>query len=692
MATTAKQYNQSAAKKLMTYSDLAQTKSFTIESPTLNQQVTLGYFPPQSGPGQLHIETAEVVLLGSSTPSVSFQIRSDPSRSATGKLIGSGTATSTTTPDVFDIDTATADWSWIKFTAVSGTVDAVTINLTFRGGAGDTRAVPVPPPPPPPAFNTISWTTVPTAAVGEREIHVAVGGSDTGSYGDDMGGGEIMGDSNNPFATPGYGKGFMRSGHGDRLMLNKGDTWDESLGTWTLSGESAARPMVVMSYGTGARPILRTGSSNGISTSGAISHFWLKGIEFYGHTFNGADTTYGIAFNPAVHNNVLIENCCAHSYRYGIYLSGQQVGSVYTWVGMATNFTVRGNTVYDCHRDVFGYTSQAGVSAGMYTYNINGLLVEFNCFQRNGFNNPTYINYLRRNIYHDNVNLNAIYRSNLLFGTDGIQLRAGGELTGNVISQACSAITLGAGSIPVQTTGVVVTCEDNVILEGQDRLAAAQIRNSGITVSNVTGGTIKRNIVASGGCVDATLTPCAWWFSNTASYLHNCRNTVIQDNIAHNWGGYGLYFDGPLGNYAANTFSNNVIQNPDNTVFYEGGGEDGQVVQASAAFTGGVGAQFAFSDNHYNKAAGAGVDVRQNSVNISFATWFSQTGDSGSLDAEVTYDDPDRTIGTYNVTLGGADDHTEFEDACVAMDEDTWDDDYTAPAVVAYIKEGFTEV
>lgn len=691
MATTAKQYNQSAAKKFMTYSDLAQTKSFTIESPTLLQQVTLclAHTP-------LAIESISAVLVGADDPLVRFEIRQNTDRSATGALIGpqANNITSTTDGQTFTgfeslgKSIPEGHWAWLKITDVQGTVASVTITLTLRGGVGDTRAVPVPPPPPPPPFNTITWTTVPTAAVTEREIHVATGGVDSYSTFD-----ATHGSESNPYATIACGKSWMRTGHGDRLMLNKGDTWDESLGTWNMSGESAARPMVVMSYGTGARPILRTGSSNGISTSGAISHFWLKGIEVYGHTFNGTDTTYGFAFNPAVHNDILIENCCVHNYRDGLYLSGQNVGSVYTWVGMATNFTVRGNTVYGCHRDVQGYTSGAGVSAGMYTYNINGLLVEFNCFQRNGYNNPTYTNYLRRNIYHDNVNLNAIYRSNLLFGTDGIQLRSGGELTGNVISRACSAITLGAGSPPVQTTGVVVTCEDNVILEGQDTVLAASIKNSGITISNVTGGTIKRNIIASGGCVSALGAPTAIWFSNTllpgSTYLHNCRNTVIQDNIAHNWGGYGVYFDNPLGNYEDNTFSGNVFQNPDNTVFYTGGQQDGEVVYSWPALTAD---QFSFSDNNYASATGADVDVISGGVVLTFAQWFSATGDSGSAEGEVAYDDPDRTIGTYNVTLGGADDHTEFEDACVAMDEDTWDDDYTAPAVVAYIKEGFTEV
>lgn len=686
MAAKPKQYNQSAAKKLMTYSDLAQTKSVTIDSPTFLQEVTL--FLAYTN---VNIETIQAVLVGSDDPLVRFELRAGTSRAASpGKLIGvqANNVTSTTTPDVFSFDVAQNgpvedNWLWLKITDVQGTVDSITLTLTCRGGVGDTVAVAPPPPPPPPDFDTITWTTVPTVNAADRDIYVS---SSTGADSTTFDG--THGSITNPYATIAAGKAKMRAAHGDRMWLKKGDTWTEAIGTWTLSGYDATRPMIVGAYGTGARPKLNTGSANCVTAdSVAISNVWFMGIEAYANTYNGTDTIYGVAINGQTHNNLLIENCYFHKYRYGVYIAGTNVGSTYPGSLSAQNVTVRGCTVANCYRNVSGYSSGAGVSAGIYTYNINGLLVEFCCFDRNGYNDPAYVNYLRRNVYHDNVNQNAIYRSNLFFGTDGIQLRSGGELTGNVFSRACSAITLGAGTPPVDPAGISVTCEDNVILEGQDVVAAASIRNSGITISNVTGGTIKRNIVASGGTLSALATPCAWWFSNTASYRHNCRNTTIQENITHNWGGYCIYFDNPVGNYASNVFSGNVFQNPDNTIFYAP--EGGRVIQSFPALTR---TQFSFSNNHYLPATGSSVNVSSGGSTMTLAQWFTATGDSGSANAEVVYVDPDRTIGTYNVTLGGADDHQEFEDACIAMDMDTWDDDYTAPPIVAYLKEGFTEV
>src|SRR5690349_8158240 len=101
MAAKIKRYNQSTAAKLMTYSDLAQTKSITIENPTLLQQVTLFYTTTN-----INIESISAVLVGSADPLVRFEIRCDPSRAASpGKLVGvqANNITSTTTPDEFTL-------------------------------------------------------------------------------------------------------------------------------------------------------------------------------------------------------------------------------------------------------------------------------------------------------------------------------------------------------------------------------------------------------------------------------------------------------------------------------------------------------------------------------------------------------------------------------------------------------------
>src|SRR4051794_30747748 len=49
-------------------------------------------------------------------------------------------------------------------------------------------------------------------------------------------------------------KSLMRNGMPDEMLLKRGDTWNESFGTWRTSGRSATEPQLVGAYGTGERP------------------------------------------------------------------------------------------------------------------------------------------------------------------------------------------------------------------------------------------------------------------------------------------------------------------------------------------------------------------------------------------------------------------------------------------------------
>ena len=77
-------------------------------------------------------------------------------------------------------------------------------------------------------------------------------------------------DSNNglseaaPKRTIAAGKALMRDNFPDWLLLKCGDTWDEPIGTWPNSGRSLTEPTLISSYGTGERPFLRTGTSDGV--------------------------------------------------------------------------------------------------------------------------------------------------------------------------------------------------------------------------------------------------------------------------------------------------------------------------------------------------------------------------------------------------------------------------------------------
>lgn len=76
-----------------------------------------------------------------------------------------------------------------------------------------------------------------------------------------------------PCATPGKAQLLLRNNQPDWLLVKKGDSWPYGLnynaigfqnGAWNENGKSTAEPMLIGSYGTGARPLF---FANGVDTS-----------------------------------------------------------------------------------------------------------------------------------------------------------------------------------------------------------------------------------------------------------------------------------------------------------------------------------------------------------------------------------------------------------------------------------------
>ena len=88
-----------------------------------------------------------------------------------------------------------------------------------------------------------------------------------------------------PVRTLAKASSLVRNGSGDEMLLKRGDTWHESLGTWTKSGRSASEPIVIGAYGTGARPTVASGSGRapvtGTNTYRTVNHLAIMGIRFY---------------------------------------------------------------------------------------------------------------------------------------------------------------------------------------------------------------------------------------------------------------------------------------------------------------------------------------------------------------------------------------------------------------------------
>lgn len=106
--------------------------SVCIEYPLNNEDVSIGFWN-----AAMTITEMRAVLVGSSTPSITWTIRHSTDRSATGNEVVTGgtTTTSTTTgSDVTSFNDATVPADshvWLETTAKSGSVDSLVVTLIF---------------------------------------------------------------------------------------------------------------------------------------------------------------------------------------------------------------------------------------------------------------------------------------------------------------------------------------------------------------------------------------------------------------------------------------------------------------------------------------------------------------------------------------------------------------------------------
>ncbi|MEK6821473.1 MAG: hypothetical protein AABY11_03690, partial [archaeon] len=112
----------------------------------------------------------------------------------------------------------------------------------------------------------------------------------------------------------------LRSGSPDWMLLKKGDAFPyvasngaiDLVGSsttdrrWKKGGKSPNEPLLVSSYGTGARPLLRTGDRVAIATDGGggtpkpLSYIAFVGLHFEAKTWNGAMGNDGVGDQEGV--------------------------------------------------------------------------------------------------------------------------------------------------------------------------------------------------------------------------------------------------------------------------------------------------------------------------------------------------------------------------------------------------------
>jgi len=497
-----------------------------------------------------------------------------------------------------------------------------------------------------PIATTDGWSDLPVHP-SARLIYVSASGSDSS---DGLSEGA-------PKLTLAAAKAMLRDGQADRLLLKRGDTWDgEHISTGSISGLSAAYPMVIGAYGTGARPVIdNPDSGTSIDANGTGAFIAVIDLEVTASGWDGnAGNPYGIVFYGQW-SDILIEGCYVHRNFVNISLQGTGGGTQHA------NLTVRRNIIADAFK-----VGAAEHSQGVFIGEAAGGLVEENVIDHNGWNegvsgaDPTVF---RHNVYLAPESTSGFtVRKNIVARGAATGLRSCGD-------------TCEYNLLPANPNGIAMGADNQVI-----RYNVVLDSRNIVDVSNEIGGGIVGD--CAGPCeIYGNVLALRSTTGNSNTYalqFHgpNSGTVNVHDNIVYDWfnsdgQGLSIYSDFP-----GLTFASNDVQMV----------SGGWCCKADPNGT----AHPVFAGNRwYSGAADQRVfSTPGGSYFVAWATFQAESGETGSYGA-VSYTDPGRGIPGYMATLSGTQTLAGFLAQARLQERGNWRAEYEALTVVNWVRAGY---
>ena len=344
-------------------------------------------------------------------------------------------------------------------------------------------------------ISTDGWTQVAPSA-DSRIIYVS------SSVGNDAN----SGTSSAPVRSLGKAASLTRSGMPDHILLKRGDTW-----TWPLilstSGRSGDEPLLIGSYGSGPRPILKTGTTPALQTGAPIAHVVVTDLQLVGPG-NGQDVN-GFEFMDRV-SGLLMENIRVTGFGFG--------GVIQPLSGRSADITIR--------RCVIHENWKPGMSQGVYIEGVDRLTLIENLFDYNGWREgmkaPTKFDH---NVYVQDDPTDGSQPVRQLVVRNNISLRSAAQGmklqprdSSIIVGNLCAYCGIGIGS--GQTGGEF---SDNVVTEGIYRAEAMP----GIGVIGAFAATLMRGNIAVNVATPGQGYPVAYDISGQPS--------TWADNVEWRW-------------------------------------------------------------------------------------------------------------------------------------------------------------
>jgi len=515
------------------------------------------------------------------------------------------------------------------------------------------------------------WTDI-TPSSDSRLIYVSNSGSDSNNGLS----------SASPVKTISKAKSLLRSGSPDWMLLKRGDAWSENLSGWNKSGRNDEEPMVIGAYGSGERPTLNTGTGIGFKNSGAVSHLSIMGIEFHANSRDTESSSYNgtTSGNYGFHtmgnlDDILIEDTVFDDYTYNM--------SVTAYDGEITDFRLRRSIITDAW-------STTGKAQGMYVDEVNGLLLEDNVFDHNGWNTDVSgagATMYSHGVYMSARNDNVVIRGNVFADSSshGLMARAGGVIEDNLFLRNPINMTFGGGA-SVTAGGVSGRVKGNVILDSRDINGSK--RGMGIEIANTKVGAdvvVSDNII-SGDTTQRNMPAITFNTNSDASNVSQAvglNDLTIKDNIVYDWySAWNLSSSFKLGGTGNNAVNDLKVQDND---FQQT--TNSKLVKLA---TGSNNSEVSFSGNRYADDSTSSGWFQVGSTTTSFDKWKSSV-ESTAQSTSAGYTDPGRSISDYVSSIGKSGGLSTFLDGARDQERTDYDGKFSAAAVINYVRKGYAE-
>jgi hypothetical protein len=370
-----------------------------------------------------------------------------------------------------------------------------------------------------------AWTPIPPPDAAARLVHVS------SSAGKNTNDGHTP---DSPVESIAKALSLLRDNTGDRLLLRRGDTFRESFGGWAKSGRSPQQPLLITAYGDGPRPrVVSPGSA--FSVLSAEPHdLALVGLHLTAAGRDPASPDFDPA-SPAGHGvriirpvaNLLVEDCRIDHFVNNLTLTaGDGPGA------RLSNVRVRRCQILDAWSAGGAFSGQ-----GLYATGCDGLLLEDNVFDHNGWNElvpGAAPNVYRHNLYLSAANTGVAVRGNVIANASshGLQLRGGGDVSDNLfLSNALHCLIAGPRG----------RFRNNVVLGGRD-IDAHNPRGFGLTLA-CADGLAERNLFAQKPATTGGALAVQRGEWTPPGPMH----AAFVANLVHGWSGNGLDVTGDCG-------------------------------------------------------------------------------------------------------------------------------------------------